>query len=131
MIVRQLEDIVGTDSDVAAPTFASRRLLLARDGVGFSLHDTVLRAGTETHMWYRHHVEAVYCIEGEAELEDLDNGVVYPVGPGTMYTLDEHEHHVLRTHTDFRAVCVFTPPLTGQEVHDDDGTYPLVEEEPA
>jgi len=131
MIVRRLEDVVGTDRDVAAPTFVSRRLLLAGDGVGFSLHDTTLGAGTETHMWYRHHVEAVYCIEGEAELVDLDNGVVYPVRPGTMYTLDGHERHVLRTHTDFRAVCVFTPPLTGQEVHDEDGTYPLVEEEPA
>lgn len=131
MIVRRLEDVVGTDRDVGAPTFVSRRLLLAGDGVGFSLHDTVLPAGSETRMWYRHHVEAVYCIEGDAELEDLDHGVVYDVGPGTMYTLDGHEHHVLRTRTDFRAVCVFTPPLTGREVHDDDGTYPLVEEEPA
>jgi len=131
MIVRQLEEIVGTDRDVAAPTFSSRRLLLARDGTGFSLHDTVLRAGTETHMWYRHHVEAVYCIEGEAELEDLDHGVVHPVRPGTMYTLDGHERHVLRTFTEFRAVCVFAPALTGQEVHDADGTYPLVEGEPA
>jgi len=127
MIVRRLEDIVGTDRDVCAPTFTSRRLLLAGDDVGFSLHDTVLPAGTETHMWYRNHVEAVYCIEGSAELEDVDNRTTYAIVPGTLYTLDGHEHHVLRVHADFRALCVFTPALTGQEVHDEDGTYPLVE----
>ncbi|WP_407691279.1 ectoine synthase [Saccharopolyspora mangrovi] len=25
-----------------------------------------------------------------------------------------------------RAVCVVNPPLTGREVHDDDGTYPMI-----
>lgn len=127
MIVRHLEDILGTERDVEAPTFTSRRMLLARDGVGFSLHDTVLPAGTETPMWYRHHVEAVYCIEGEAELEDVDHGTTCTIRPGTLYTPDEHEHHVLRVRSDFRAVCVFAPALTGGEIHDADGTYPLVE----
>jgi L-ectoine synthase len=26
-------------------------------------------------------------------------------------------------------VCVFNPPVTGREVHDEDGVYPLVVEE--
>jgi L-ectoine synthase len=25
-----------------------------------------------------------------------------------------------------RTVCVFTPPVTGREVHDEDGAYPLL-----
>jgi len=127
MIVRHLGDILGTEREVEAPTFSSRRMLLARDGVGFSLHDTVLPAGTETRMWYRHHVEAVYCLEGEAELENLEDGTTHTIIPGMLYALDGHERHVLRVRSDFRAVCVFTPALTGSELHDDDGSYPLVE----
>lgn len=128
MIVRTLEDTAGTEREVVAPTWVSRRLLLAGDGVGFSLHDTVLGAGTETVMWYRNHVEAVYCIEGEGVLEDLEGGEVHRLSPGTMYVLDGHERHRVTATTDLRTVCVFNPPCVGREVHDEDGTYPLLEE---
>jgi len=124
MIVRTLESIEGTDRDVHAPTFVSRRFLLAKDGCGFSMHDTVLHAGTVTSMWYKHHIEAVYCIEGEAELEFLESGEKYDVRPGTFYALNGHEKHVLRVKKDLRAICVFNPPLHGGEVHDEDGVYP-------
>lgn len=126
MIVRTLADIVGTARDVAAPTWSSRRLVLADDRVGFSLHDTVIHAGTETTMWYQHHIEAVYCIEGDGTLTDTATGDVHPVSAGTMYLLDRHDHHVLRADTDLRMICVFTPPCTGNETHDDEGTYPLL-----
>lgn len=126
MIVRSLADVEGTERDVHAPTWKSRRLILAGDAVGFSLHDTVLHAGTDTPMWYRHHVEAVYVIEGRGRLEDLDHGRTYVLEPGTMYLLDGHEHHRVVAETDLRTVCVFTPPCTGQETHDEDGSYPLL-----
>jgi L-ectoine synthase len=42
--------------------------------------------------------------------------------------LDGHERHELHAETDLRMVCVFTPALTGQEVHDEDGAYPLLTE---
>lgn len=126
MIVRRLEDIRGTDRDVEAPTWRSRRFVLAADGVGFSLHDTVLHAGTVTEMWYRNHIEAVYCIEGEGTLEDRGTGEVHRIEPGTMYLLDDHDKHTLTALTDLRMVCVFNPPCTGQEVHDEEGVYPLL-----
>lgn len=130
MIVRTLSEVVGTDRDVGAPTFSSRRMLLAKDGMGFSLHDTVLFAGTETTIHYRNHLEAVYCIEGSAEIVELDgDGAVHEIEPGVMYALDEHDRHLLRAITDFRALCVFNPPLTGREVHDEDGVYPLITED--
>lgn len=129
MIVRRLAELDGTDRDVETPTWRSRRLLLARDRQPFSLHETVLYAGTETAMWYANHVEAVLCIEGEGELIDDDTGKTYALAPGTLYLLDGHEHHRLRAHTDVRTVCVFTPPVTGREVHDETGAYPLVREE--
>ena len=128
MIVRRLDEIAGTDRDVDAPTFKSRRLLLRSDGMGFSFHDTVLYAGSETYIWYKHHLEAVYCIEGEGELEDLDNGVTHEIRPGTFYALDGHERHYLRATKDLRMMCVFSPALTGKEVHDDEGVYPLLGE---
>lgn len=124
MIVRTLEGIDGTDRDVDAPTWRSWRFVLARDRVGFSLHETVMRAGTATEMWYRHHVEAVYCIGGRGVLEDLDAGRSYEVVPGTMYLLDGHERHRVTAETDLRVVCVFNPPCTGREVHDEQGVYP-------
>lgn len=131
MIVRHLKDMAGTDRDVHAPTWNSRRLLLAKDGVGFSMHDTHIKAGTETYIWYKHHIEAVYCVGGEGEIEVIETGDVYPISDGTLYTLDGHEKHWLRAKTDLRMICVFNPPLVGAEVHDEEGVYPLLTEEEA
>ena len=126
MIVRNLQALENTDRDVRGPTFASRRLLLAEDGLSYSLHDTVLAAGTVTPMWYANHVESVYCISGEAILTNQDNGEQHRITPGTLYVLDRHEHHQLEVIEDLRVVCVFTPALTGGELHDENGTYPLL-----
>lgn len=128
MIVRTLSQITGTAREVAAETWTSRRLLLKEDGMGFSLHETVVRAGTATPMWYKNHLEAVYCIEGEGEVEVIPGRGVYQIAPGTVYALDRHERHLLRARSALRLVCVFNPPCTGREVHDADGAYPLVEE---
>jgi L-ectoine synthase len=129
MIVRHLRAILGTDRDVHAPTFASRRLLLSRDKLGFSLHDTVIYAGTETPIRYSHHIEAVYCVAGAGEMEVVETGETYQLRPGTLYALDNHEGHLLRARTELRMICVFTPPLTGREVHDSNGAYPLIADE--
>lgn len=130
MIVRTLADIVDSERDVRAETWSSRRLLLADDQMGFSMHDTLIHAGTTTRMWYRNHFEAVYCIEGTGEIEDLATGEIHAIAPGTIYALDQHDQHVLRATTDLRLVCVFNPPCTGAETHDEDGAYPLLTHTP-
>lgn len=127
MIVKHLEDLIGTEDEVKGETWISRRLLLKKDGVGFSLHDTLIRAGTVSQFWYKHHIEAVYCIEGEGQLTNLENGDVHPLKPGTLYTLNGHEKHRVWAVTDLRMVCVFNPPCTGQETHDEEGAYPLLD----
>ncbi|CAM3361931.1 ectoine synthase [Marinicrinis lubricantis] len=127
MIVRSLENVLGTERDVQAETWSSRRLLLKNDGMGFSLHDTVLHEGTVTRMWYKNHVEAVYCIEGEAVLEDLTNNKTYTIKAGDMYALSGNEQHILTVKQRFRCVCVFNPPCTGREVHDEEGAYPILD----
>ncbi len=128
MIVRTLDDVLGTSAEIDTPNWTSRRLLLRGDRMGFSLHDTIIRAGTETEMCYLHHLEAVYCIEGDGEIETLDDGRVHPIRPGTMYALDGHERHRVRATSALRLICVFTPPLAGTEVHGEDGAYPLLPE---
>lgn len=125
MIVRSLEDdVLGTGDEVSHNTWTSRRLLLKKDGMGFSLHDTVIYAGTETPMWYKNHLEAVYCIEGEGEILDRESGKRHRLRPGVVYALDRHDRHTVTAHSDLRLICVFNPPCTGTEVHDEDGGYP-------
>lgn len=128
MIVKHLADIKGSDSDIDTPTWRSYRLLLKKDGVGFSMHHTIIKAGTETYIWYKNHVEAVYCIQGKGEIEVIDSGNIYAIQKGTLYALDGHERHKLRAESDMHMVCVFNPPVTGREVHQEDGSYPLLKD---
>lgn len=129
MIVRTLQQAEETDRRIVTQNWESVRLLLKSDGMGFSLHVTTVYAGTVTPMWYRHHLEAVYCIAGEGEVETVEGAKVYPVKPGTLYALDQHDKHILRAKTRMRMVCVFNPPLKGKEVHDQAGAYSLDAEE--
>lgn len=124
MIVRTLDDVAGSDRDVEGEGWRSRRLLLRRDQLGFSLHDTTVAAGTELNLQYKHHLEACYCLEGEAELVDLASGERHTIAAGTMYALDENDRHMLTVRQDLHLVCVFNPALTGGEVHDADGSFP-------
>lgn len=129
MIVRTLDEVVGSDDDVSDDGWNSRRLLLARHGMGFSVHDTLILEGAELHLHYKHHLEAVYCIEGRGEIVELDNdNVTHPISVGTIYALNDNDRHVLRAFEQMRMVCVFNPPVTGREVHDEDGAYRLPDE---
>lgn len=125
MIVRSLDQVRGTEREVRAANWISRRIFLRHEGMGFSLHDTTILAGTETRMCYRNHLEAVYCVGGEGSIEVVATGEVFPITDGTAYALDQHDEHILRADTELRMVCVFNPPLSGREVHDATGAYPL------
>jgi L-ectoine synthase len=124
MIVRSLDQVEGTERDVAGDGWRSRRLLLKRDGLGFSLHDTLVEAASVQELEYKHHLEACYVIAGEAELTDLATGERHLLRPGTVYALDQHDRHVLRTTATLRLVCVFNPALSGAETHDAAGSFP-------
>lgn len=135
MIVRKLQDLVGTDKEVGGKAlgWTSRRLLLKGDGMGYSVHDTVIHAGAELEMHYRNHLEAVYLIEGKGEILDVATGETHALEKDTIYALNDHDRHVLRANqgTHMRMVCVFNPPVSGSEVHDDSGAYPLPDEDAA
>lgn len=125
MIVRRLSECEKTNRRVVTKTWESTRLLLKGDGMGYSFHVTTVYPGTETPMWYQHHLEAVYCISGEGELEDRETGEIHRIEPGTIYGLDQHDRHTLRARSELKLACVFNPPLNGREVHDESGAYPL------
>ena len=125
MIVKKLEDILGTDADVDAEGWTSRRLIYKDAGMGYSVNDTIIKPGAELEMEYRNHFETVYCIEGAGQVVDLATGQTHDIAPGTIYALNNHDRHVLKANkgTHMRMVCVFNPPLTGREVHDETGAY--------
>ena len=124
MKVIKLEDLKGTEREVDNGNWVSYRFLLKDDKMGYSVNETIIRAGTETHIHYKNHLEAVYCIEGHAEVVTLKDNKVHTIKADTMYVLDEHDEHLLRGIKDARMICVFNPPLSGREVHDENGVYP-------
>ncbi len=129
MIVRTLDECEKTERSVSTDNWKSVRLSLADDGMGFSFHITTIWAGRVTPIWYKNHLEAVYCMAGEGEVETVADGKIYPIKPGTIYILDQNDKHILRAGpTDMHLACVFNPPLTGQEIHDEDGAYPASDE---
>ena len=99
MIVRTLAEIKGSEREVHAENgnWVSRRFVLNDDAMGFSFHETIIYAGTETRIWYKHHLEAVYCVDGEGEIIDLETGETHSIRNGTMYALDANDEHL---HTD-------------------------------
>ena len=129
MLVTNLNDLNDTDRDIKSETWRSRRMVLAGEGVGFSFHDTVIYAGTTSTFHYANHIEAVYCVQGEGTLTNEETGEVHQLGDGTMYLLNGNEKHTVRATTELRMACVFNPPVTGREIHDENGVYPLIVEE--
>jgi L-ectoine synthase len=114
MIIRHIDEV----KTVEWGNGLSRRFLVEADGMGYSLTDTLVRAGTKSHLEYRNHLEACYCIEGSGEVIDTE-GNSFPITPGVMYALDKHDAHwlVASPHEDMRLVCMFTPALRGDEAH--------------
>lgn len=115
MIVRNISEV----EDVDWGNGVSRRFLTAKDGLGYTLTDTIVNAGTRSPLEYKNHFEACYCIAGSGSVIDA-NGDEYPLEPGTMYALDKNDPHYLiaSPHEDLRLICVFSPALVGDERHD-------------
>ena len=130
MIVRDLTDILQNDKQraVSDAQWTSVRMLLAGDGMGFSFHITILETGSEHTFEYKHHFESVYCMEGRGSVTDLATGETHQIRPGTMYALNLHDRHTVRAEEKLVMACCFNPPVTGAEVHREDGSYAPAEE---
>ncbi|MBE9397613.1 ectoine synthase [Pontibacterium sp. N1Y112] len=127
MIVRDLNSAEQSQRRVVSPdgNWESTRMLLKEDNMGFSFHITTIYKGADFQMHYQNHLESVYCVSGEGEVETLADGKKYPIKPGTLYILDKHDKHILRAFEEMQMACVFNPPLNGKEVHNAEGAYEL------
>lgn len=127
MIVRTLKEAQSSNRFIKDPNnnWDSTRLLLKDDNMGFSFHITTIYRGADFEMHYQNHLESVFCMSGEGEVETISDGKVYPIHPGTIYILDENDKHVLRAFSEMKMACVFNPPLNGKEVHNAQGAYEL------
>ena len=126
MIVTTVEEKRKTECHVTGPGWTSTRLIVRSDGMGYSVHDTMVLEGAELHLHYKHHLETNYCVSGEGEVVDVETGATYPIGPGSVYALDKNDRHIVRAiKGNLHLVCVFNPALSGQETHRQDGSYVL------
>jgi L-ectoine synthase len=114
MIIRKLDEV----KTVEWGNGLSRRFLLESDGMGYTVTDTIINAGTTSRLEYKNHLEACYCIEGSGAVVEMD-GTRHEIVPGTIYALDKHDMHdlIANPEGDMRLVCMFTPALTGDEAH--------------
>jgi len=97
-----------------------------RDGMFAQRHGI---ARSEQRMQYKHHLETNYCISGSGEVEDLATGQVFPIRPGMVYALDQHDAtRGAREDRNALRLCLH-PALTGTESHQPDGSYAASVEE--
>ncbi|HUD53410.1 ectoine synthase [Parvibaculum sp.] len=131
MLIRELDQTRASDRNVVTDGWESARLLLKDEGMGFSFHITTMYAGKELRMHYKNHLEAVFVLAGEGVIEDIGTGETHQLKPGVLYALNANDEHIVRPRTDIVTACVFNPPVTGREVHDESGAYPADVDIPA
>lgn len=125
MKIKRINQLIDTDREVHGKGFVSFRPILKKDGMGFSVHKTVIPTGGPWHWNYPHHLEACYCIKGKGVLTNLKTGDRHLITVDTVYLLDEHDDHTFEALEDTVLISIFNPPITGQEVHDKNGHYEL------
>lgn len=123
MKVRTISEIIGTDRDVQFNEGRSLRLILEKDNMGFSFHETRIPKGQKGHWHYKNHLESCYCIQGIGILTNLTTNEKFHITSGTIYILDNHDDHTFESIEDVILISVFNPPCKGQEVHKSDGSY--------
>ena len=127
MRVISLREIEGTEREVRCPKggFVSYRFLLEKDGMGFSVHKTVIPKGEAQHWHYTKHLEACYCVSGWGLITNLKTGKQDMIREDMIYALDDHDDHTFQAIQDTVLISIFNPPVKGSEVHKEDGSYDL------
>jgi quercetin dioxygenase-like cupin family protein len=106
----------------------SNRIVLAEDNMGFTMTKTVIEPGKQVFQHYKNHLESCYCVSGYAVLINAITGEHHQITPDTTYILDKHDPHYFEAKETTVLICVFNPPLTGQEIHREDGSYAIPNE---
>lgn len=102
----------------------SNRLVLAQDGLGFTMTKTVIEPDAgRVFQHYKHHHEVCYCVSGKAILTNATTGEEFLIEPDVTYVLDNHDPHYFEAKETTVLICTFNPPLNGNETHQEDGSY--------
>lgn len=125
MKIINTQNLIGTERDVRGVGFNSLRILLASDNMGFSLHETRIDKGGPYHWHYKEHLEACYCISGCGLIHNLTTDEIFNIFPGVTYVLNDHDNHTFTASEPTVLISVFNPPVSGQEIHGEDGSYSL------
>jgi len=114
------------DRKVSFHAGTSNRIILERDGMGFGMHKTVIQPGAgKVFQHYKNHLESCYCVSGSATLTNHETGDQWEIKPDDTYILDGNEAHHFEAHEETVLICVFNPPLSGNETHQEDGSYSI------
>ena len=126
MFVKRVDEMRAAGKEMATANGRARtiRMLTEADGVGFGFSDVHLAAGAEAVLWNKHHWQANHIISGSGKVTDTVTGETWELGPSMAYNVGPKDRHRVRAHTDMHLVSVFSPPLLGDEKHDDDGVLP-------
>lgn len=102
----------------------SNRILLEEDGMGYTMTKTVVQPSAgKVFQHYKNHLETCYCVSGRATLTNANTGEEFEIGPDVTYVLDKNDPHYFEAHEETVLICTFNPPLSGQETHQEDGSY--------
>lgn len=103
--------------------FTSNRILLNSDNMGYTMTKTVIEPNGKQFWHYKDHLESCYCVSGRGILTNKATGEEHIIERDTTYVLDKNDAHYFEALETVVLICVFNPPLTGGEVHRDDGSY--------
>lgn len=123
MKIARINQLIDTPRDVDGKGFKSIRPILEKDGMGFSVHKTIIPKGEPQFWHYKHHLEACYCIKGRGILKDMISGESHIITPDVVYMLDHHDPHTFEALEDTVLISIFNPPVKGNETHNEDGSY--------
>tara|TARA_R110002167_G_scaffold9628_2_gene44547 strand:+ start:8046 stop:8951 length:906 start_codon:yes stop_codon:yes gene_type:complete len=106
----------------------SNRILLDEDKMGYTMTKTVIEPGQKVFQHYKNHLESCYCVSGHSTLTNSITGEEFEIKEDVTYVLDDYDPHYFEAHETTILICVFNPPLTGKELHQEDGSYAAKEE---
>jgi hypothetical protein len=93
--------------------------------MGYGLTKTVVPVGIVNRWHYKNHLESCYCVSGKGILINETTKEYWAIGPDTTYVLDKNDPHTFEALEEVTLICIFNPPLTGKEIHQEDDSYAL------
>lgn len=103
--------------------FISHRILLEEDKMGYTMTKTIIPVNGKQFWHYKNHLETCYCVAGKGILTNRNTGEEFLIETDVIYILDKNDPHCFEAFEECVLICVFNPPLTGGEIHKEDGSY--------